>query len=72
MNHSILCNLRGFLLNDGFALDYSDVHELNEGLCYMFRCSPTLYFPYLSVKDAFVHLEPYKVKLTYFFSQGEL
>lgn len=50
-----MCNLRGFLLNDCYGLDYSDIHGISEGLCYMIsentNILPSVYFPYISVKD---------------------
>lgn len=61
-------NLRGFLLKSNYALDYSGVHYIDEGLCYMFNSSPTVYFPYISVQDIVLHFEPYRVKLQYTFS----
>ncbi|CAL6064264.1 Transmembrane_domain-containing protein [Hexamita inflata] len=70
--NSVVCNLRGFVLSDHYALDFSDAHQLDEGLCYMFDSAPILYIPYLSVEEAFIHLEPYKVKLQYQFQKQEL
>lgn len=49
MQKSMIMNLRGFLLKSNYALDYSGVHYIDEGLCYMFNQSPTVYFPYISV-----------------------
>lgn len=69
---SIIMNLRGFLLNNNYALDYSDIHQINEGLCYMYKSAPTVYFPYIAIKDVFVHFEPYRVKLQYVFTNQEL
>ena len=50
MQKSICCNLRGFLLTQNYALDYSEVHGLDEGLSYMFGAdSPTIYVPYSNI-----------------------
>ena len=38
----------------------------------MFHNAPLTYIPYLSVQDVYVHLEPYKAKLSYHFSVAEL
>lgn len=65
-------NLRGFLLNNNYALDYSNVHYIDEGLCYMFKTAPTVYFPYISIRDIDLHFEPYRVKLQYTFTNQEL
>jgi hypothetical protein len=60
-------------MQNGYAMDYSQQHEMDEGLCYIFepRSNP-LYVPFISVTDVSVHLEPIRVKLTYRFKYGEL
>ena len=65
-------------METNFALDYSEAHGLDEGLCYSFTTTNSVFdsssqqkivfIPYLAVKDVLVHLEPYKAKLTHKFS----
>lgn len=41
--NSIACNLRGFILETNFALDYSEAHGLDEGLCYSFTTTNSVF-----------------------------
>ncbi|KAH0571907.1 Transmembrane domain-containing protein [Spironucleus salmonicida] len=73
MRKSLCGNLRGFLLASNYGLDYSEIHQLDEGVSYFFGDeAPTVFVPYIAIRDAYVHLEPYSVRFQYNFNSQEL
>lgn len=73
MMRSLACNLRGFCTSCNYALDFSKLHNISEGLCYFFsEKTPQVFIPFLAVKGARVCLEPISIKMTYKFSRREM
>lgn len=73
IRQSICCNLRGFYPSNVFALDYSSIHNIDEGLCYFFENkTPNIFIPFIAIDSISVVMEPVDVKLRYRFTRKEI
>lgn len=73
IRQSICCNLRGFYPSNVFALDYSSIHNIDEGLCYFFgNNTPNLFIPFIAIDSIALVMEPVDVKLHYRFTRKEI
>lgn len=73
IRQSICCNLRGFYPSNVFALDYSSIHNIDEGLCYFFgNKTPNLFIPFIAIDSVALIMEPVDVRLRYRFTRKEI
>lgn len=73
IRQSICCNLRGFYPSNVFALDYSSIHNIDEGLCYFFgNKTPNLFIPFIAIDSVALVMEPVDIRLRYRFTRKEM